>query len=168
MELTYENVVKWFDNYFKTFNKNAGPLETVPNMQKYFAPDLEFWPYNMPGAPRPSSRAQLLMTMVHPGLHEELTPRYYVVDLKNMIVVVQFQLGFKDEPSETVWPAKQASAHYHIMLDEKKDLKIKKILYWTEASPPPEPGTVNTRALWKQYKDQALEELATKWIKERG
>jgi hypothetical protein len=43
VEFTYENVVKWLDGYFKAFNKNAGPLEKVPNMKKYFSPNLEFW-----------------------------------------------------------------------------------------------------------------------------
>jgi len=156
MEVTYDNVLKWFDDYFKAFNKYAGPLKTVPNMEKYFTPDLEFWSYNMPDVERPSTREALLMTMVHPGLHEELTPQYYVVDLKKMIVVVQFQIQFTDEPSGTVWPARQASAHYHLVLDENKDLKIKKIVYFTEYRPPDE--TAPLRELWKKYREQALAE----------
>jgi hypothetical protein len=128
MELTYENVVKWFDEYYAAFNKNAGPLKTVPNMEKYFAPELEFWPYNMPGDTQPGSREDLLRTMIHPGLHEELTPKEYVVDLKRMVVVVRFQLQFNDEPSGRVWPAKQASCHYHLKQDENNELKVTKIV----------------------------------------
>ena len=30
MELTYENVSAWFDNYFKEVVVNMGPLEIVP------------------------------------------------------------------------------------------------------------------------------------------
>jgi hypothetical protein len=156
MEPTYDNLVAWFNGYFKAFNKNAGPLKTVPDMEKYFTPDLEFWAYNMPSGKRPSSREDLLMTMIHPGLHEELTPREYVVDLKRMVVVVQFQLQFTDEPSGKVWPAKQASTHYHVILDENKDLKIKKILYFTEYRSPEETG--NLRELWKDYREKALSE----------
>jgi len=159
MEFIYDNVVKWFDNYFASFNKYAGPLQTVPNMEKFFASDLEFWAYNMANEGRPSTREQLLMTMVHPGLHEELTPRYYVVDERQKIVVVQFQLQFNDEPSGTVFPARQASAHYHLMLDENKDLKIKKILYFTEARSPDEPNTI--MELWRKYREQALAEQQT-------
>jgi len=151
MEFTYDNVVKWFDNYFASFNKYAGPLKTVPNMEKFFAPDLEFWAYNMANAERPSTREQLLMTMVHPGLHEELTPRYYVVDEKQKIVVVQFQLQFNDEPSGTVF--------HHLVLDENKDLKIQKILYFTEARSPDEPNTI--MQLWAKYREQALAEQQT-------
>lgn len=152
MKMTYDNIVKWFDNYFAYFNKNAGALESVPNMTRYFTPDLEFWAYNQVG-PKPSSREQLLMTMVHPGLHEHLTPRGYVIDLKQLIVVVQFQVQFSDKPSGRVWPAKQASTHYHLVLDENQELKIEKILYFMELRPPEESSY---RELWMKYRDEAL------------
>ena len=155
MEITYDNIVNWFNNYFKTFNENAGSLETSKNMGQFFTPDLEFWSYNMPDE-GPSSREDLLRTMVHPGLHEELSPRDYVVDLNRMVVVVQFQLQFTDEPSGKVWPAKQASAHYHLILDENQEPKIKKILYFTQFRSPEETG--NLRELWAQYREQALAE----------
>jgi hypothetical protein len=166
MEITYENIAAWFDDYFRAFNKNAGPLETVPNMVKYFAPDMEFWPYNMANAERPSTREQLLMSMVHPGLHEELTPREYAIDMKRLVNVVQFQLQFNDEPSGKVWPARQASAHYHLILDQNKNLKIKKIIYFTEASQPGESG--NMMELWMKYRNEALVKLANGWIKTSG
>ena len=165
MELTRENAVKWFDNYFDSFNQNAGPLETVPNMKKFFTDDFTFWPYNMPAGsvPMPSSRDQLLMTMVHPGLHEHLTPRDYIVDPQLMVVVVQFQLQFIDEVSGNKWPAKQASAHYHLVPDAETGFKIKMIKYFTESSAP-ETTSPTMRELWKKYKDKALEDMAFKWI----
>ncbi len=166
MEFNYENAVKWMEGYFQTFNKNAGPLETVSNLQKFFTPDLEFWSYVMPAGsvPRPSTREQLLMTMVHPGLHEHLTPREYIVDIKRMVVVVQLQLQFTDEPSGRTWPAKQGSAHYHLVSDQETGFKINKIQFFTEPALP-ETTSPTTRELWKKYKDQALEELATNYIK---
>jgi hypothetical protein len=154
MEIAYDNIVKWFDAYFEAFNKNAGPLKTAVGMQKYFTPDLEFWAYNQPGD-RPLSRNALLMSMVHPGLHEHLTPREYVVDLKQMIVVVQFQVQFSDQPSGKVWPPKQASTHYFLVVDENKELKIKKIVYFMENKPS---GGSDYRELWAKYREQALAE----------
>jgi hypothetical protein len=154
MEITYDNIVKWFDAYFEAFNKKAGPLKTAMEMKQYFTPDLEFWAYNQPGE-RPSSRDGLLMSMVHPGLHEHLTPREYVVDLKQMIVVVHFQVQFTDQPSGQVWPPKQAIAHYYIRLDENKELKIKKILYFMEHRPQSES---TYKPLWAKYREQALAE----------
>lgn len=163
MEISYENIVKWFDAYFRDFNKSAGPLKTVPNMEKHFAPDLEFWPYNMSGTTKPLSREGLLRTMVHPGLHEELTPREYVIDLNRLVVVVHFQLQFTDQPSGRVWPAKQASAHYHLVLDKNKELKIKKIVYFTERAAPEEAkGQEEMMALWAKYRDKELKEHGAK------
>ena len=159
MEITYDNIVKWFNTYYQDFNKSAGPLKTVPNMEKYFTPDLEFWPYNMSGTREPKSREELLMTMVHPGLHEELTPREYIIDLKRMVVVVQFQLQFNDEPSGRVWPAKLASCHYHLALDRDKELKIKKIVYFTERAAPEEAKSQEEMmVLWAKYREKELKE----------
>ncbi len=157
MELTYDNIIKWFDEYYQAFNANAGPLETVPNMEKYFAPELEFWPYNMPGTTQPNSRDDLLRTMIHPGLHEELTPQEYVIDMKRMVVVVWFQLQFNDENTGRVWPPKLASCHYHLRQDENSDLKITKIVYFTERAAPEEAGAqAEMMELWHKYREQAL------------
>ena len=69
--------------------------------------------------------------MIHPGLHEELTPQYYVIYLQRMVVVAQFQIQFNDEHTGKIWPPMQASRHYHIILDKSGELKIKKVQYWT-------------------------------------
>ena len=159
MELTYDSIVKWFDEYYAAFNMNAGPLATVPNMEKYFAADLQFWPYNMPGDTQPASREDLLMTMVHPGLHEELTPQEYVIDLQRIVVVVRFQLQFNDEPSGRVWPARQASCHYYLRQEANGELKIFKIVYFTESSSADEAESqAEMMALWRKYREQALAE----------
>ena len=105
MEITYDNIAAWFDEYYQAFNKYTGPPESPARMERYFAPELEFWPYNMAGTTRPSSREDLLRTMIRPGLHEELTPLEYVIDLTRMVVAVRFRLQFTDENSGRVWPA---------------------------------------------------------------
>jgi hypothetical protein len=87
----------------------------------------------------------------------------YVIDLKRLIVVVQFELRFTDQTSGTAWPPKQASAHYHLVPDKDNELKIKKIQYWTESSPPDIMAPMYK--LWNEYKDKALVELATNYIK---
>ncbi len=105
--------------------------------------------------------------MVHPGLHEEFTPQEYIVDMKRMVVVVQLQLQFNDEVSGKVWPAKLASAHYNLVLDENNELKIKKIIHFTEATFPEEaasPKEESMMELWKRYREKALVELGNKWI----
>jgi hypothetical protein len=164
MEVTYKNILGWFDTYFKDVNKNQGPLERVVNLKKYFTSDFEFIMYTAPPFFKPPlSRDGLFMLFVHPGLHETLRPQYYVVDVKRMIVVVQFELQFTDEPSGKAWPPKQASAYYHLTVDETGDLKITKIQYWTESSPPD--VTAPMYALWKEYRAKALTDLGMDFIR---
>jgi hypothetical protein len=164
MEVSYENVTKWLDVYFVEVNKSQGPLQLAVNLKKYFAADFEFWMYTAPSFVRPPlSREVFLMLFVHPGLHERLTPQYYVIDIKQMMVVVQFEIQFTDEVSGTTWPPKQASAHYYLILDANKNLKIKKIQYWTESSAP-EALAPMTR-LWLECREKALTDMATGYIK---
>jgi hypothetical protein len=160
MEFTVENVMKWFDGYFEDVCRNQGDLETVPNLRKYFTSDFELMMYTAPSpSPRkPMSRDALLMSFVHPGLYEEIIPRCYVVDLKQMIVVVQFEIRFNDQPSGKKWPPLQASAHYHLTINADGDLKIRRIHYWTEALPE------DVFEYWVRHRDEALAKHAISYI----
>ena len=158
MEPTYENISKWFDVYFEDVRKSQGDLATVPNLRKYFASDFELTMYTAPSPRVSMSRDALLMSFVHPGLYEEIVPRYYAVDLKQMIVVVQFEIRFSDEPSGEKWAPLQASAHYHLIVDENKDLKIRRIYYWTEALPE------DVFEFWAKRRDEALTKYAISYI----
>ena len=110
------------------------------------------------------SRDALLISFVHPGLFEEIIPKYYVIDLKQMIVAVQFEIRFSDEPSAKEWDPIQASAHYHLFVDESGDLKIRQIHYWTEALPR------DLFEYWAKYRGEALAKIAAGFIntKARG
>jgi hypothetical protein len=160
MEVTYENVSRWFDVYFEDVHKNQGALETVPNLARYFSQDLELMMYTGPSAPPAAlmSRDALLISFVHPGLFEEIIPKYYAIDLRQMIVVVQFEIRFSDEPSGKKWTPIQASAHYHLEVDEDSDLKIRRIHYWTERLP------ADLLEIWGKYREEALTRLATEYI----
>ena len=160
MEITRENILKWFDGYFEDVRKNQGDLKTVPNLKKYFTSDFELTMYTAPSAPpaKSMSRDALLISFVHPGLQEDVVPQYYVVDLKQMIVAVQFEIRFSDRPSGKKWPPLQASAHYHLTVDNNKDLKIRKILYWTEALP------ADLFEYWGKYREEALTAHALSFI----
>jgi hypothetical protein len=154
MTITYSGIKKWFDAYFATFNRDAGPLATVVNMKKFFTDDLEFWGYHL-AEERPSNRETLLTSMVHPGLHEHLTPLEYAIDLKKMIVVVNFRVQFSDQNSGKVWPPKLTSTHYHLTLNERNELQIKKIIYFMEHRPPEES---DYRPLWTSYREKEFAE----------
>jgi len=160
----YENVSKWFDIYFEDVRKNQGDLNTVPNLKKYFAPNLEFIMYTAPSSSpgKTMSRDSLLMSFVHPGLYEEIVPRHTVIDLKQRIVAVQFEIRFRDEPSGRQWAPLQASAHYHWTADESGGLQISKIQYWTE--PLPE----DIFEFWAKRREEALAKHAMDFINSRN
>ena len=156
MEFTYEGVQKWFDVYFEDVRKNQGELETVPNLKKYFSSDLELTMYTSPRAlgKITMSRDALLMSFVHPGLQEDIIPRFTAIDLKQRIVAVQFEIRFSDKVSGKNWDPVQASAHYHLTIDENNDVKIRRIDYWTERLPE------DVFEFWSKYRDEALAQHA--------
>lgn len=162
MELTREQLVAWFDTYFESCNKNQGPIETVVDLKKWFTDDFQFWMHTPPAFIKPPlSREELLMTFVHPGLHERLSPAYYVVDLKTLVVVVQFELQFANEHTGESWPPLQASAHYHLVQDQSGDLRIKRIEYWVESSPV---DLQDMFDLWSSCREKALVGLANSYF----
>ncbi len=115
MGLTRESLSKWFDVYFEDVNKNQGPIESVVKLKKYFSQDFELWMYTAPLFVHPPlSREELLLLFVRPSLREGLVPQYYVIDVKQIMVVVQFEIRFVDEISDAAFPPKQASAHYYL------------------------------------------------------
>ena len=160
MEWVYENIKQWFDRYFEDVRECQGSLDTVPRLRKYFADDLELVLYTGPSSPpaKCMSRDELLISFVHPGLNEDIVPRYYAIDVKQMIVAVQFEIRFSDKPSGNAWRPLQASAHYHLMVDENKDLKIGKIYYWTEALPE------DLFGYWGRHREEELNRHALKYI----
>jgi hypothetical protein len=162
MEWTYENISKWFDGYFEEVRISQGNLETVPKLKKYFTNDMELMMYTAPSAPprKPMTRDALLISFIHPGLQEDIVPRCYAIDLKQMIVAVQFEIRFADKPSEMKWAPLQASAHYHLVMDEGGNLKIRRIYYWTETLPG------NLFEIWAKRREEALTQHAVNFINE--
>jgi hypothetical protein len=152
MEFTYDNVLAWLKEYFRTFNKNNADPAKVAEMAKYFTPDMQFISYIL-GVKRPDNREGLLNSMIHPGLYEELTPEDIIIDERRKAVAVILKVQFREEPTGTVFPAKHNCAHYEFIHDEAGALKIKKITYFTEHRPPDEP---DMKTLMKKYREKAL------------
>lgn len=161
MTPTYEQIASWLDGYFQAVAAHQGRPETVVRLRDYFAADLEFRMYTAVGSEfmsTPLGREQLLLSFVHPGLMEEITPAYYVIDVKEMRAVVQFAIVFRDEQSGKEWPQKQASAHYHLRSDVSGvapgGLQIAKIQYWTE------PFAEEFKPVFEQWERGRAEALA--------
>jgi hypothetical protein len=151
MEFTYENIKKWLEEYFKSFNRSNGDPTKVPDMEKYFTPDLQFISYIL-DVKRPDTREGLLNTMIHPGLYEELVPEDIIIDEKRKAAAVILRVQFSEESSGTVFPAKHNCAHYEFVHEKNGEPKIRKITYFTEPRPPDEP---DMKSLMKKYREKA-------------
>ena len=160
MEWTYDSIKKRFDDYFEDVRLSQGNLETVKNLKKYFSEELELMMYTAPSSPPGilMSRDDLIISFVHPGLQEDIVPRHIAIDVRQMIVAVQFEIRFTDKPSGTEWQPRQASAHYHLLVDENMDLKIRRIFYWTEALPK------DLFDYWTRHRENALKQLALRYV----
>jgi hypothetical protein len=148
LELTYENMVKHMDTYFADYNRYGGDPRTLPNMLKYYTPDILLHSYTM-NAGEPLKLKDILRAMTHPGLHEEFTPNYYVVDEQRKVVVVQMSNQFTEEAIKKSYPITQLSVHYHMVQDEKKDVKFNKIQFFVEAANPVQ--SVNMMEMMRMY-----------------
>lgn len=140
MELTYDNILKWFKDYFKTYSKYGQKPETADRMKEFFAPDLRFIPY-IAGIGGPEggfrSRDEFIQTAKsHPSWYERLIPDDITIDERRKVAVVLFRMEVVDTKKNEVVIKKSALAHYELILDENKTIKIKTIRFFWEVMPP--------------------------------
>lgn len=140
MELTYDNIQKWFKDYFATYSKYGQKPETADRMKEFFAPDLRFIPY-IAGIGGPEggfrSRDEFIQTAKsHPSWYERLIPDDITIDERRKVAVVLFRMEVVDTKKSEVVIKKSALAHYELILDENKTIKIKTIRFFWEVMPP--------------------------------
>jgi hypothetical protein len=136
MELTYDSIVKWMQDYFKAYSTYGQDPKTVHRMNDYFTPDLEFIPYIAALRGPITSRDDFLhVTTSHPSWYETLTPEDITVDEKRKVAVILFKLEVIDRKTGEVVVKKRALSHYQLVLDEKNTIKIKRIRFFWEVLP---------------------------------
>jgi hypothetical protein len=137
MELTYDHIVNWMKEYFQVYSKYGQDPVTAHRMNNYFALDLEFIPYIAAlQGPVTNRDAFLRNTTSHPSSYEKLTPEDIAVDERRKVVVALLRLQIIDRKTEEVLVEKSSIAHYQLVLDENKTLKIKKIQFFWQDLPP--------------------------------
>ncbi|UCC16960.1 MAG: hypothetical protein JSU58_11490 [Dehalococcoidales bacterium] len=139
MELTYENIQAFVKEYFNTYSTVGQFPDTADEMHKYFAPDLRFIPYIAGiGGPEGGFRSadQFIQTAKnHPKWYERLIPDDITIDERRAVFVALFRMEVVDAKTDEIAIKKSALAHYQLALDENKDIKIKKILFFWETLP---------------------------------
>jgi len=151
MELVYDDIVKWMKDYFNVYSNYGQDPKTAHRMNDYFLPDLEFMPYIASLRGPVTSRDDFLRnTTSHPSSYEKLTPEDIAVDERRKVVVALLRLEIIDRKTGEVLVKKSSIAHYQLVLDENKTIKIKKIHFFWQDLPP---GTLEVVDVFgKDYK----------------
>ncbi len=154
MEMNYSSILRFMKGYFADFFTRAQDPRTAGQMEDYLAPDLEFIPY-IAGNARISGRDEFLSLMsAHPSSIEKLTPEDIMVDEARRIAVVLIKTEIIDSATGEILVTKRYHVVYQLMLDEKKTIKIKKILFFEEILPP---GTLDVGDVLR--KDSGMADL---------
>lgn len=140
MELTYDNILKWMNEYFKVYSTYGQDAKTADRMNDFFTPDLRFIPY-IAGIGGPEggffSRDEFISTAKsHSYWYEKLTPIDITIDVNRKVVAVLFGMEVIDRKTGDVAVKKSALAHYELALDENNLIKIKTIRFFWEVLPP--------------------------------
>ncbi len=136
MELTYENIAKYMDDYFETFNAYGQNPDTIHRMDDYFSPDFEFLPY-IATIPRVVGRDEWYRVLLsHPSGYERLTPEDMVIDERRKVVVMLIKAEIMDSTTKEVLVTKRYFARYLLVLDENNTIKIKKLQFFWEVLAP--------------------------------
>ena len=136
MELTYDTIVKFMQDYFETFNTYGQDPKTINRLDEYYAPDVEFTPY-VAGIGHCDSREDFYRVLLsHPSGYEKLTPEEIVVDERRRAVVVLIKAEISDSQTGEVLVTKRYFVLYPLELDVNNTLKIKKIQLFWEVLPP--------------------------------
>lgn len=139
MELTYDNMVKFMEEYFPVYSEYGQDADTVHRMNDYFAPDLVFTGYM--GFPEgllvyPNRDAFLQFDVSHPWAYERLTPEDITVDERRKIVFVIIKFEFVDRGTGEVLVEDRGVTQYHLTADENDTIKIKNLIFFPQRLPP--------------------------------
>ncbi len=140
MKPTYEEIVKFMDDYFNAYNTYAQNPATVHKMDDYYVPDVVFVPYVAAfGGPKNAltRREDFYRTFIdHPARYEQFAGYETVVDERKMSVAVLIHAVLFESGTDRELLKKDYMVRYDLGLDEKGTLKIKKILYFWETLTP--------------------------------
>ena len=140
MKLTHDDIVKWMNGYFATYNEYAQDAATVHRMDEYFAPDLNFVPYMYvfggPGNPITGREDFYRLLTGHPTDYERFEVLDVFVDEKCMVAVDFRLVAIHDPKTDKVQVRKHYLPLYELFLDDKDRLKIKTVRFFWEASQP--------------------------------
>ena len=98
--MTYDEIVRWIDEYFAAFNKYGQDPNEIHRMDEYFAKDFVFNPY-IAYVGKVAGRDDWYKVLTsHPSGIEELTPEDLVIDENRQAFVAQIRTDLIDRDTQ--------------------------------------------------------------------
>lgn len=117
MKPTYEEMTKFMEDYFSTYNSDAQNPETVHRMDDYYTPDVLFVPYiSSFGGPENvlTNRDDFYRTFTdHPTRYEQFEDHDIVVDERRMVATALLKAALFESETDKVLLRK----HYLVRYD---------------------------------------------------
>jgi hypothetical protein len=127
-KFTYDDISKFMDKYFDTYNKYAQKPETTQRMCEFFAEDLQFVPA-VAGLKGLGSRDEFLRSVSsHPSHYEQLKPEDIIIDDRKKTVVVLAFTELSDTKTGEIVVVDRYLVRYQLIVDANETLKIRRML----------------------------------------
>jgi hypothetical protein len=138
MELIYDDMVKFMEEYFPVYSEYGQEPATAHRMHEYYAPDFVFTGYvgYLEPVVYPSAEAFVEFDLSHPSSYERLTPEDMIVDERRKRISALIKFEFIDKPTGKVLAEERGVSHYQLVLDERGDIKISSIVFFPQRLAP--------------------------------
>jgi hypothetical protein len=133
MEFRYDDMLAFMERYFRDYSAYGQDPKTQHRMSEYFAPELEFIPYD--GNPPFHGREEFLKVNTHPPIQETLTQGELAIDERKGIVAAMVKTELKHKASGEIRLSAWFNAFYYLKPDEDGSFRIKKIVFFFERTP---------------------------------
>jgi len=136
MNLTYDRIAQFVDEYFAAFNAYGQNPDTIRRMDDYFAADFVFNPY-IATIPKVTGRDDWYRVLLsHPSGIERLTPEDVVIDERRGAFVAQIKTDVIDRDTGEVLVTKRYLARYPLVVGSDGKIRIRSLEFFWEVLTP--------------------------------
>lgn len=138
MELTYDTMVRFMEEYFPVYSDYGQEPATAHRMHEYYAPDFVFTGFVGREEPMvyPSAEAFVEFDVSHPSSYERLTPEDMAIDERRKLAWVLIKFEFIDRETGRVLAVERGVSRYQLVLDENDTIKVKSLLFFPQRLAP--------------------------------
>jgi hypothetical protein len=130
MDSTYDDIVRFMEEYFPAYSQYAQIPETQRLMDKFYAPDLSFDEGVVKSREEWYGRC-----LAHPAIQDKLTVEHMFVDERQKEVGALLKTQAVDRATGDVLLELRMNVLYSLKIDNSRDIKITKVRVFLESDP---------------------------------